>query len=81
MCTGGERGLPQVGIVASRRVGGAVARNRAKRRLREALMRVGLKSDTAYVVIASSGVVTMRFDSLVSELGAAIAAIGEEQKQ
>jgi ribonuclease P protein component len=81
MCTGGERGLPQVGIVASRGVGGAVARNRAKRRLREALMRVGLKSDTAYVVIASSGVVTMRFDSLVSELGAAIAASGEEEKQ
>jgi len=81
MCTGGERGLPQVGIVASRRVGGAVARNRAKRRLREALMRVGLKTDTAYVVIASSGVVTMRFDNLVSELGAAIAASGEEQKQ
>lgn len=81
MCTGGERGLPQVGIVASRRVGGAVARNRAKRRLREALMRVGLKSDTAYVVIASSGVVTMRFDNLVSELGAAIAASGEEEKQ
>ncbi len=81
MCTGGERGLPQVGIVASRRVGGAVARNRAKRRLREALMRVGLKTDTAYVVIASSGVVTMRFDNLVSELGAAIAASGEEEKQ
>ena len=44
-------------------------------------MRVGLKKDTAYVVIASSGVGTMRFDSLVSELGAAIAASGEEEKQ
>jgi ribonuclease P protein component len=31
-----ERGHDRLGIVASRRVGGAVARNRAKRRLREA---------------------------------------------
>jgi ribonuclease P protein component len=70
-----------VGIVASLRVGGAVARNRAKRRLREALMRVELKSDTAYVVVASPNVVTMRFDDLVGELGTAITASGEEENR
>ena len=77
----GERGVPQVGIVASRRVGGAVSRNRAKRRLREALMRVELKPDTAYVVVASPDVVTMEFDDLVSELGTAITASGEEENR
>lgn len=79
--TDGERGAPQVGIVASRRVGGAVSRNRAKRRLREALRRVDLKPDTAYVVIASPGVVTTGFDRLVGDLGTAIAASGEEENR
>jgi ribonuclease P protein component len=78
---GGERGVPQVGIVASLRVGGAVSRNRAKRRLREALTRVELKPDTAYVVVASPDVVTMRFDDLVGELGTAITASGEEENR
>ena len=73
ICAGGETGLPQVGIVASRRVGGAVTRNRAKRRLREALMRVGLRRDTAYVVVASPDVATMGFEHLVHGLGSAIA--------
>jgi ribonuclease P protein component len=70
-----------VGIVASLRVGGAVSRNRAKRRLREALMRVELKPDTAYVVVASPDVVTMSFDDLVGELGTAITASGEEENR
>ncbi|MEA2023280.1 MAG: ribonuclease P protein component [Actinomycetota bacterium] len=81
ICAAGERGLPQVGIVASRRVGGAVMRNRAKRRLREALMRVGLEPDTAYVVIASPGVITASFDRLVRELDDAVTASGEEKRR
>ena len=81
ICAIGERGLPQVGIVASRRVGGAVVRNRAQRRLREALLRVELMPDKAYVVIASPGVVTMGFDRLVRELGEAVVASGEEKHQ
>jgi ribonuclease P protein component len=81
ICARAERGLPQVGIVASRRVGGAVTRNRAKRRLREALMRVELRPDTAYVVVATPGVATMGFDHLVRELGVAITASGEEENR
>ena len=67
-------GPPQVGIVAARRVGNAVQRNRAKRRLREAMMKVELQADTAYVVIASPGVVKMSFDDLVDRLGDAVSA-------
>jgi len=70
-------GPPQVGIVAARRVGNAVRRNRAKRRLREALMNVELQPDTAYVVIASPNVVTMSFDDLTRRLREAVAFDGE----
>ena len=70
-------GPPQVGFVAARRVGNAVQRNRAKRRLREAMMNVELQADTAYVVVASPGVVTMGFDDLVAHLGRAVSTSGE----
>lgn len=56
-------------------------RNRAKRRLREALLKVELMSDTAYVVIASPDVNTMGFDRLVRGLGDAIAASEEEKNR
>ncbi len=61
---GGE-GPPRVGVVAGRRVGGAVARNRAKRRLREALARVELADGTAYVVVASPEVAEAAFGDIV----------------
>lgn len=68
----GDSGPAQVGIVAGRGVGNAVRRNRAKRRLREALCLVGLRPGTAYVVIASHEVVAMPFDQLVRRLAEAI---------
>lgn len=70
----GTVGPPEVGIVAARRVGNAVRRNRAKRRLRAALRGVDLQADTAYVVIASPEVVSMEFDELVRRVRAATAA-------
>ena len=70
----GSLGPPQVGFVAARRVGNAVRRNRAKRRLREAMMKVELQADTAYIVIASPGVATMGFDDLTRRLSEAVAA-------
>ena len=70
--TPAETGPPQVGIVASRRVGNAVRRNRAKRRLREAMMRVELDPDTAYVVVAPAGAVTMEFDELTRRVREAV---------
>lgn len=70
-------GPPQVGIVAGRAVGNAVRRNRAKRRLREALRRVELRPGTAYVVVASKEVVAIPFDLLVERLDEAIAGSEE----
>jgi len=61
----GPEGPPTVGFVAGKKVGSAVLRNRAKRRLREAAARCSLKSDTVYVLIADRGVLTADFESLV----------------
>ena len=61
----GPAGPAIVGFVAGKRVGSAVARNRAKRRMRAAVSRCGLKSDTVYVLIADRGVLTTDFERLV----------------
>ncbi len=59
--------------MVGRKVGGAVQRNRAKRRLREAVRRVPLQQGTDYVIVASAAVVDTPFDRLVRWLKTAIA--------
>lgn len=66
------------GLTASRRVGGAVQRNRAKRRLREALKLVLPEEGTAgwdYVVIARQETVSRPFEHLLSDLRFALRRI------
>jgi ribonuclease P protein component len=70
----GEPGVPQVGFVAGRRVGNAVERNRAKRRLRAAMAQIRLSDDTAYVVIADRTVVDVAYSRLVGWVEAAVTA-------
>lgn len=70
----GRAGPPRVGIVADKGVGNAVRRNRAKRRLREAVARVPLDDGVSYVVIASAEVLTAPFERLVASVRAAMAA-------
>lgn len=72
-----EPGNPRVGFVAGKHIGTAVQRNRAKRRLREAIARVPLSSGTDYVVIASKDVLTVDFEALIQWLGAA--TVDEEE--
>ena len=71
----GEAAPPRVGFTASRRVGNAVARNRAKRRLRAAAVsvlgergRVG----TDYVLIARGETRARPYAELVADLEAAL---------
>ena len=45
-------GTPRIAVVASRRVGSAVARNRAKRLLREAARHVAWRPGTEVVLVA-----------------------------
>jgi len=72
LAVAGEAGMPRVGIVAGKRVGGAVARNRAKRRLRATLREVSLAEDTTYVVIADAEVVDADYRRLVGWLQSAV---------
>ena len=67
-----EPGPPQVGFVAGSRVGGAVNRNRAKRRLREAMRLVSLRPGTAYIVQATDRVCDAPFTELVAWLETAL---------
>ena len=65
-------GAPSVGFVAGKRVGNAVRRNRAKRRLRAAMERVTVADAMAYIVIAGPAVVDVDFRRLVGWLQDAV---------
>jgi ribonuclease P protein component len=71
-------GLIRVGFTATKRLGGAVERNRAKRRLRALAQRVLTLSGREghdYVLIARPGTLSRRFGELESDLKTAIAAV------
>ena len=68
----GNSTTPEVGVVAGKRVGNAVKRNRAKRRLRAAIHATNLRQNTAYVVVASSGVLDASFVELTNWLDKAV---------
>jgi ribonuclease P protein component len=77
--TDGDEVPFRVGYTASRRVGGATQRNRAKRRLREAVARVmpgHAKPGHDYVVIARAATVHRAFDDLLKDLETALARLG-----
>lgn len=73
--TGSAASGIRVGFTASRRVGGAVARNRAKRRLRaaaaEILPRNGLPN-TDYVLIARKRTLARPYGDLLTDLQSAL---------
>ena len=77
----GEPGTPQIGVVAGKRVGNAVRRNRAKRRLRAALCGVALTEGTAYIVIAGHDVPDVEYRRLELWLTAALEGVSAEQKK
>jgi ribonuclease P protein component len=64
---------PAVGFVVGRSIGPAVDRNRAKRRLRHAVVEVPGFGAEDRVVIATRAVLTAEFEDLVAWLRTAIA--------
>jgi ribonuclease P protein component len=61
-------GLPRIAVVASRRVGSAVARNRAKRLLREAARHVDWRAGLDIVLIARAGCAESRLSAVLDEV-------------
>jgi ribonuclease P protein component len=67
-----------IGFTASRRIGNAVARNRARRRLRAAVRAIlpgPAQPGYDYVVVARPAILTCPFDLLLSDLATALARV------
>lgn len=64
-----EENAPRLGVVTSRRVGGAVQRNRVRRRVREIfrVRQAGLKAGLWLVVVARPGAAEAAFAELREE--------------
>jgi ribonuclease P protein component len=68
----------RVGFTATKKIGGSVVRNRAKRRLREAARALLAEAPPGWdvVLIAREATPTRRFATLVNDLSGALAALG-----
>lgn len=72
----GEPGPARVAVVASRKVGGAVARNRAKRLLREAIRTVPVRDGVDVVLVARGACASSVFDRVRSEVVGLVEELG-----
>lgn len=70
-----DEGPARVGFTVSRKVGNAVERNRARRRLREMVRAAGAAVVAAghdYVVVGRRAALTHPFDRLIADFGSAL---------
>lgn len=72
------------GFTATKRLGGAVSRNRARRRLKETVRTLAgsyAKPGYDYVVIARKGALTRSFDELQEDLRSAFEGVHRKQER
>ena len=72
-----------VGFTATRKIGGAVVRNRAKRRLREAaraLLPLHGRAGRAYVFVARAGTPSRPWERLLDDVRQALQAGGDTRR-
>lgn len=79
----GRLAEPRFGLTLTRKVGGAVERNRIKRRLRAAIRAPGLAAQPGhdYVLIGRRDALTAGFAELVAELSRGVARSATELKK
>ena len=76
----GDDDPARVGFTVSRRVGGAVERNRVRRRLKETVRlsaAAGFKSGSDYVVVGRQAALGMAFARLLTDFTNALARLGK----
>ena len=77
-------GVCRVGFTASRKVGNAVARNRARRRLKALaaeILAVKAAPDTDYVMIARRAMLTRPYDALRHDLETALERVHRTSRE
>lgn len=70
-----DAGPARVTVVAGKRIGNAVQRNRVKRRLRAAVRQAALRPGCDYVVIGRAAALTARWDDVQAAVARAAAAV------
>lgn len=81
---GDESHVCRIGFTATRKLGGAVARNRARRRLRaaaQAVLPVAGASGYDYVLIARAGTLTRPWPLLLEDLRQAVQAVAPRRNE
>jgi ribonuclease P protein component len=73
----GDELVARVAYAVSRRVGGAVTRNRVRRRLRAAAAAAGPLRPGAYLVSADPAAFTMAYDALETEVARAMTSASQ----
>jgi len=71
------------GFTATKKIGSAVIRNRARRRMKEAVRQIAPDKARAgfdYVVIARQGILTHEFPDIVQELKTALCKVHQTQR-
>jgi ribonuclease P protein component len=84
MATAPRQAQPRFGFTVARAVGGAVERNRIRRRLKAAVrhvQRTHARHDFDYVVVARRGVLEAKFEDLVGELAKALDRVHRPQQR
>ena len=79
---GDDLALVRIGFTATKRIGGAVQRNRAKRRMREAARRIVPEVAVVgvdYVFIARGGVITRPWARLLDDMKSALLRLAADR--